>query len=186
MALAQAGAYDEALATLKKAREQHFRDGAFPAVDKIFDDDESIINVAKLAKLAKDGGQAPSQGVPSLRFVLTWETDANDVDFHIFDNELNHASFRNKTLATGGELYADITTGYGPESVRIADAKAYPYRLMAQYYSMGPMGYGMGAVQVLRHDGKMGFGFESRTFVIMQDHAFVDLGVVDARTAPIL
>lgn len=186
MALAQAGAYDEALATLKKAREQHFRDGAFSGVDKIFDDDESIINVAKLAKLAKDSGQAPSQGVPSLRFVLTWETDANDVDFHIFDNELNHASFRNKQLASGGELYADITTGYGPESVRIADAKAYPYRLMAQYYSMGPMGYGMGAVQVLRHDGKMGFGFESRTFVIMQDHAYVDLGVVDAKTAPIL
>ena len=35
-------------------------------------------------------------------------------------------------------------------------ARAYPYMLQAHYYSRGPMGYGMGKLQVVEHDGKGG------------------------------
>jgi uncharacterized protein YfaP (DUF2135 family) len=31
--------------------------------------------------------------LPSLRFVLDWQTDANDVDFHIHDAKGGHAAF---------------------------------------------------------------------------------------------
>ena len=118
---------------------------------------------------------------PSLRFVLTWETDANDVDFHIYDGRGGHAFYGSRALPTGGELYADVTTGYGPECFTIPlppGARTYPYKLQAHYYSRGPMGYGMGKLEVLEHDGKGGLRFSERPFVIMVDSAFVNLGEV--------
>ncbi len=117
---------------------------------------------------------------PSLRFVLNWETDANDVDFHIHDGQGNRAYYASKDLRTGGELYADVTTGYGPECLAIeGKPAAFPYKLSAHYYSRGPMGYGMGKLQVVQHDGKGGLKFDERPFVIMHDGAFVQLGTVD-------
>src|SRR5690606_33928559 len=114
---------------------------------------------------------------PSTRFVITWETDANDVDFHVHDASGGHAYYSNRALPSGGELYADVTTGYGPECFAIRGApRAFPYRLEAHYYSRGPMGYGMGKVQIVQHDGAGELRFEERPFLIMKDRAFVQLG----------
>ncbi len=181
MALARRGDYDGALAAIERARKEEPRWRSPAGVMRILNDDEQIIRAVKSAKAGNV--QAIS---PSLRFVVSWETDANDVDFHIFDKDFDHASFRDSSLQSGGELYADITTGYGPECFRIDQLSAYPYRLLAHYYSRGPMGFGMGRVQVIRHDGKGGLGFESRAFVIMQDGAYVDMGTVTPKSAPIL
>ena len=82
-------------------------------------------------------------------------------------------------LASGGDLYADVTTGYGPECFTIRGAHAniaFPYTLQAHYYARGPMGYGMGKLEIIDHDGKGGLSFDERPFVIMQDRAFVALG----------
>jgi hypothetical protein len=38
------------------------------------------------------------------------------------------------------------------------------------------MGYGMGKLQILDHDGRGGLRFVERPFVIMVDRAYVDLG----------
>ena len=128
-------------------------------------------------RLEAAGGVAPEG--PSLRFVLTWETDANDVDFHIHDGRDGHAFYQQKQLPSGGDLYADVTTGYGPECFTISGkAKAFPYRLEAHYYRRGPMGYGMGRVQIIDHDGKGGLKFDERPFVAMNDGAYVELGEV--------
>ena len=121
------------------------------------------------------------EDAPSLRFVLNWETDANDVDFHIYDGNGGHAFYSQKQLASGGEFYADVTTGYGPECFTIRlpkDKRAYPYTLQAHYYSIGPMGAGMGKLEVIEHDGKGGLTFEQRPYVVMVNQAYVDLGVV--------
>ena len=40
------------------------------------------------------------------------------------------------------------------------------------------MGYGMGKLEIIEHDGKGGLTFEERPFVVMIDQAFVDLGTV--------
>ena len=77
-----------------------------------------------------------------------------------------------------------MTTGYGPECFTIFDKPAaYPYKLQAHYYSRGPMGYGMGKLEIIEHDGAGNLRFEERPFVIMQDHAFVELGVVQGPLA---
>src|SRR5262249_28645602 len=135
------------------------------------------------ARLLSDGGTL--EEAASLRFVLNWETDANDVDFHIFDDTGGHAYYHQKSLPSGGELYADVTTGYGPECFTIRgpkESRAYPYTLQAHYYSRGPMGYGMGKLQILEHDGNGKISFEERPFVVMVDRAYVDLGKVDKAT----
>src|SRR5262249_20899937 len=106
----------------------------------------------------------------------------NDVDFHIYDARGGHAYFGSKQLPSGGELYADVTTGYGPECFTIRNApsaRAYPYTLQAHYYSRGPMGYGMGKLEIIDHDGKGGLKSEERPFVVMKDRAYIDMGRVD-------
>jgi hypothetical protein len=162
----------------------------FMGVDRILREDVGLIGAACakqdpahageiLAQVRAGGGAIENQ--PSVRFVLNWETDANDVDFHIHDAKGGHAFYGSKVLPSGGELYADVTTGYGPEcfTIRLPKARRVsPYKLEAHYYSRGPMGYGMGKLQIIEHDGNGGLTFEERPFVIMADNAFVDLGTV--------
>jgi len=116
--------------------------------------------------------------------VLTWETDDNDVDFHIEDGKGGHAYYSQPRLASGGSLYADVTTGYGPECFTIPGLpKAYPYRLKIHYYSRGPMGYGMGKVETVQYDGRGHLLFDERPYLVMSNHAFVDLGLMKAALA---
>jgi hypothetical protein len=42
----------------------------------------------------------------------------------------------------------------------------------------GPMGYGMGKLEIIEHDGQGGLTFEERPFLAMEDRAYVDLGEV--------
>jgi uncharacterized protein YfaP (DUF2135 family) len=117
-----------------------------------------------------------SQNASSLRFILYWETDANDVDLHVHDSQGGHAWYAHKDLESGGALYADITTGFGPECFEIRGVPtAGPYDVGVHYYAEGPMGYGMGLLQIVRFDGAS-FTFEDRPYMIMKNKAYVSLG----------
>ncbi len=189
-ALVRLGKHAEAFKAIERGLAQPAIAGRFAAADRILREDLGLIGAAWVkkdpgvaadvrARLQKAGAKAEDKA--SLRFVLTWETDANDVDFHINDGKGGHAYYSSKVLPSGGELYADVTTGYGPEEFTIrlpADARAYPYKLRAHYYSRGPMGYGMGKLQIVEHDGKGTLKLEERPFVVMVDGAYVDLGEV--------
>jgi hypothetical protein len=94
-------------------------------------------------KLQQAGGRVESG--PSLRFLLTWETDATDVDLHIRDARGGHAFYRLPTLPSGGRLYADVKSGYAPECFTVrgpAARRASPYWLEAHHDSRGPLGHG--------------------------------------------
>ena len=192
MALVRLGRYEEALEVLLAGIDARRVRDRFAGVDRILQEDAQLVAAALVAADPKARAKVEALLKPhglqidarrSLRFVLTWETDANDVDFHIFDKRFNHAYYSRRGLASGGELYADVTTGYGPECFTIHDPGGYPYLLKAHYYRRGPMGYGAGKLQVIRHDGKGNLGFEDRPFVIMADGAYVDLGTVRSDTA---
>lgn len=175
---------------LLRGMDQRYPRGRFRGVDRIMREDLGLIAAAWikaepkrrdeiLANVASAGGVV--EDAPSLRFVLSWETDANDVDFHIEDAEGGHAYYQTPALPSGGDLYADVTTGYGPECFNIRlprDRRSAVYKLRAHYYARGPMGYGMGKLEIIDHDGKGGLSFEQRPYVVMADHAFVDLGAV--------
>ena len=55
----------------------------------------------------------------------------------------------------------------GEQKFNYAGKGAAPYKLRVHYYRRGPMGYGMGTVQVVGHDGKGGITVEPRPFVVM-------------------
>ncbi|MBK7826856.1 AgmX/PglI C-terminal domain-containing protein [Nannocystis sp.] len=187
-ALARAGRHEEALAAILVGLGQTYPGGRFRGVDRILRDDVAILAAVRIAhdpasekavRAELDRLHITVADAPSLRFVLNWETDANDVDFHIVDGKGQEAFFSHRQLDSGGELFDDVTTGYGPECFAIPGTpSAYPYKLSAHYYSRGPMGYGMGKLQVMQHDGKGELRFDERPFVIMQDGAFVQLGSV--------
>jgi hypothetical protein len=187
-ALLRAGHPREAFEALEKAFDQRYPGGRFAGVDRVLREDLGLLAAAWLrAEPAQRGAAldrleahgAHLESEPSLRFVLTWETDGNDVDLHVYDRLGGHAYYEQKTLPSGGELFADVTTGYGPECFAVRDPgrrDAAPYRLKVHYYSRGPMGYGMGTVQVIAHDGAGRLKVEPRPFVVMADRATVDLG----------
>jgi hypothetical protein len=189
--LLKAGEHEKAFEAMKKGAMRSYPAGRFRGVDRILKEDLGLIasvwasaaparRTEIMTKLHAAGGS--EETAPSLRFVLVWETDANDVDFHIHDGKGGHAYYGTPTLPSGGSLYADVTTGYGPECFTIRGARekrAYPYTLQAHYYSRGPMGYGMGKLEVIDHDGQGHVSFEERPFVVMKDRAFVDLGSVE-------
>ncbi|HVV52986.1 MAG TPA: tetratricopeptide repeat protein, partial [Polyangia bacterium] len=194
-ALLKAGQPRAAFEALAAGVAQKYPAGRFLGVDRILREDLGLCAAAWTRaeparaaeigeRLARAGGSAETG--PSLRFILNWETDANDVDFHIHDARGAEAFYSQPHLPSGGDLYADVTTGYGPECFTIrgpAAGRAAPYRLQAHYYSRGPMGYGMGKLQIIDHDGRGNLRFDERPFVIMQDGAFVDLGTVGATLA---
>jgi len=187
-ALLRAGKPEKAFEAIARGIAQSYPDGRFAGVDRILREDAGLIAAAWIKaepnrkgeieqKLKAAGGWPETE--PSLRFVLNWETDANDVDFHITDAQGGHAYYSSKVLPSGGELYADVTTGYGPEcfTIRLPPGKrAAPYKLQAHYYSIGPMGAGMGKLELIEHDGKGGLRFEERPYIVMVNQAFVDLG----------
>jgi TonB family protein len=185
-ALVKAGRHEDAFDAIVAGASRDYPGGRFAGVPQILREDVGLIGAAWLAANPKDetrirqavskaGSSLANQ--PSTRFVLNWETDANDVDFHIFDARGGHASYRSKHLGSGGDLYADVTTGYGPECFNITGKPtAFPYVLQGHYYSMGPMGYGMGKLQIIQHDGNGRLTFQEEPFVIMKDQAYVNLG----------
>ncbi|MBX7080246.1 MAG: hypothetical protein K1X88_13710 [Nannocystaceae bacterium] len=188
-ALVAAGRHREAAESLVAGLDaEHVEWGRFTEVQRILREDLGLVAAAWITaepsaraeamQLLSAAGAALATS-PSLRFVLTWETDANDVDFHIHDGKGGHAFFSDKVLPSGGSLYADITTGYGPECFAIdGNATAYPYNLRAHYYSRGPMGYGMGRVEAVQHDGKGTLVLREYPFVVMKDHEWIDLGTI--------
>lgn len=177
-----AGAFDAIL----KGVDQKHRDDSYRGADRVLRRDAQMIAAAYLAaggdratitKALAKRDLAPFTG-RSTRVLLYWETDANDVDLHVRDAHGGHSWYSHLPLESGGELYADVTTGYGPECFEIVGTpSAGPYRLGLHYYRQGPMGYGMGLLQIVRFDGRT-FAFEDRPYVIMQDEAYVSLGAM--------
>ena len=185
-ALLRDGRHADAFAAILKGLEQKYPEERFAGGQRVLSEDAGLIGAAYaaaqpdkkteiVAALRKHRSSLPTR--PSTRFIMYWETDANDVDFHIQDAQGGHAFYGSRELPSGGELYADITTGYGPECFTIQGRpKAGPYKISIDYYSQGPMGYGMGLLQIVKHDGKGTLEFQDRPFVIMNDHAYANLG----------
>jgi outer membrane protein OmpA-like peptidoglycan-associated protein len=184
-ALARAGRHAEAFAAIVAGlREGSSRQRS--GVDVVMRADAEVLSAAWVARAPERRAEVEAQlqrwGItlpksPTTSFVLTWETDANDVDLHVRDGAGGHAFYQRRGLPSGGALVADVTNGYGPEMFTIIGApKGYPYTLEAHYYGQGPMGYGMGTLQVIEHDGQGGLSVDERPFVIMNAGARVPLG----------
>lgn len=183
--------YEEAFEVLVEGYDHDYPAGRFASAKAALADELSVVGAAWVrgdpGRRAAVTERLEQLGLsiatdPSLRFVLTWETDANDVDLHIRDGRGNEASYNAPALRSGGDLLADVTNGFGPETFVIhGTPQAYPYDLFVHYYARGPMGYGMGQVQTVFHDGEGRLEIETLPYVVMKDDAMLGVGSVAAR-----
>jgi hypothetical protein len=112
MALVRAGRHADAFAAIEVGLAQDYPSDRFRGGDRILREDAGLIAAAWLAKAAPARAPRSRACWPSsvrawrpsrrLRFVLYWETDANDVDFHIRDGKGGHAYYSQKQLPSGG------------------------------------------------------------------------------------
>ncbi|HEX7597744.1 MAG TPA: hypothetical protein VF518_05980, partial [Polyangia bacterium] len=110
MALLKLGRPEEAFQALSVGLDQKYPSGRFEGAERILAEDMAMAaavwmhaqpgkRTTIVDRLLKKTGLAPDSQA-SLRFVLVWETDANDVDFHIFDGKRNHAFYGQRELAS--------------------------------------------------------------------------------------
>ncbi|MBK7823715.1 hypothetical protein [Nannocystis sp.] len=117
---------------------------------------------------------------PSLRFVLSWDSEQADLDLHVRDGLGRHAFYRSKQLESGGALSDDMDAGHGLEAFVIDGAAgAFPYRLEVGYYARGAA-QGTGKLEIVEHDGDGQLFFDERPFVVVKQRAYVDLGMLTA------
>lgn len=188
-ALLRAGEPERAFEVMAGALLYGYREEEFGPIEKVIREDLGLIAASwikqvpgdrtrALARLRQLGAVLPTR--PSLRFVLTWETSGNDVDLHVRDRDGEHASYESPVLESGGMLYGDVKEGFGPEEFAISgEPRGYPYAFQVHYYAPGPLGYGMGKLEIIEHDGDGGLAFDERPFVVTRDRAYVDLGVLE-------
>ena len=186
-ALLKDGRHEDAFAALEAGLLQRYPEGRFRGGEGVLAEDLGLVAAAWSAVAPERRKEISSRlraaGAtlavrPSTRFVLHWETDANDVDLHILDGAGNHVFYQQPSTREG-RLSADVTTGYGPESFAISGAaSSYPYQIGVHYYARGPMGYGMGKVEIVQHDGQGQLRFRDLPFLVMNDGAYVTLGIL--------
>lgn len=147
----------------------------FRGVKTLLREDRELVAAAWLASLAerdptveariRAAGVRPA-GKQSLRLVAHWETDATDVDILV------------DPLGRGdGRRHADVRSGFGPEAW-ISRGSQRPAAVSARvrYFNRGVMGYAMGTVSAISHDGVGGLTFHDRPFVLMNSEGSVELG----------
>ncbi len=190
-ALVAAGEYEKAFEVLVDARGRQYA-GRYGAARHILNDDASAVAArwvaakpdqhVEIEKRLKHAGVRLPKG-PVTRFILSWETDANDVDLHVYDGDGYHAYYRQPALQSGGHLYGDVTDGYGPESYTIrGEPKGFPYRIDVDYFNRGPMGYGLGSLQVVSSDPNTTPRMEP--FVLMMEKGRARLMVLEEPLQP--
>ncbi|MEZ4449006.1 MAG: VIT domain-containing protein [Nannocystaceae bacterium] len=185
LALARLGRLPEAFAAAEVGLTREYPPGRFPRIRWILGEDLSILGAAWIRS---DPAAAPevqrrlaAHGVtvadaPSLRFVLTWETDASDVDLRVLTAKEDPLD---SVWREGDLRRIDYTSGYGPELYAFGEAtRDYPYTVNVHFVARGAMGHAMGAVQVLEHDGHGRLGFATLPFVLMQEGSNLDIGAV--------
>lgn len=77
---------------------------------QVEDEDGNVVSSSDTFTI---NGDLPPRQIES---VLTWDTDDNDVDMHIYSPNGEHAYYSSKQAIPGCYLDVDDTNGYGPET----------------------------------------------------------------------
>jgi hypothetical protein len=72
-----------------------------------------------------------------LRVVLSWDSDACDIDLWVDDPNGERAIYSHPRTAQGGRMSRDFTQGYGPEEFLLKEPKPGKYTVHINYYGDG-------------------------------------------------
>ena len=185
--LLRRGQHRRAFSALAAGLRRRYPDDRFEGVKPVLREDLALVAAAWIARQPDQRAEVLERlgrfklrpaARPSLRLVLSWETDASDMDLHVVDR--SGARINGEKWTSDDErgfLHNDVTTGYGPERLNLRGRlRTRTHRLRVHAFSRGSMGHALGKVQIVRHDGRGGVRFEERPFVVMKDKATVDVG----------
>ncbi len=185
----RAGRHRRALDVILSALDRTDSLGRFERARPLLLEDAGLIAAAYLARepaRRRDIQALPDkQGVlvpmePSVHFVLTWENDATDLDLHVARADQPFSA----SAPPDAEVGPDIADGFGPEHTDIhGRSRERELHLWVDYQSRAMMGTGFGQVDILEHDGAGRLRAETRPFVVMNEHATIDLGAYRPRSA---
>ena len=74
-------------------------------------------------------------GRADLVVMITWNTDATDVDLHVIEPSGEECFYSHPQTATGGRITQDVTQGYGPEMYVLPRAPSGDYVIRAKYFA---------------------------------------------------
>lgn len=69
-----------------------------------------------------------------VRIVLTWDTDATDMDLWVTEPTGERCNYSHALTASGGMISRDFTGGYGPEEYLVRRAVSGEYTVQANFY----------------------------------------------------
>jgi tetratricopeptide (TPR) repeat protein len=72
-----------------------------------------------------------------VRILLTWDTDASDMDLWVIDPTGQKSFYGHKLSSIGGHMSRDFTQGYGPEEYLLKKAIKGDYKIKVNYYGTG-------------------------------------------------
>ena len=105
---------------------------------------------AKLDALGLEGGTQND-----IKVYLSWDTDRTDVDLWVTNPAGEKVFYSHKQGRFGGQLFGDVTDGYGPESFTAAKAKTGTYAVEVHYYGGGGgMKEARGEVLIVVNEGR--------------------------------
>ena len=85
---------------------------------------------ADIAALGHGAGDAND-----IKIFLTWDTNGSDVDLWVTNPAGQKVYYERKKGRFGGELFHDVTTGYGPEVYTAGRAQPGTYGVRVNYYA---------------------------------------------------
>jgi len=91
-----------------------------------------------------------------IKVYLTWDTDRSDVDLWVTNPAGEKVYYSHKQGSLGGQLFGDVTNGYGPESFHVQNATRGKYLVQVHYYSGGSANFpeARGEVVVVLNEGR--------------------------------
>ena len=147
-ALVRAGQPAAALDVALEGIRQGYAANRFAGIGLIMREDAGIIAAAAIRqnpgtrenvmRRLSDAGVGLATG-RSLRFVLSWETDASDVDLHVKDGKGGIAWYSRPNLDSGGRLYAGCDHGLRTRVLRDRRRpRGLPLRALGHLLQPGP------------------------------------------------
>ncbi|EDM79215.1 hypothetical protein PPSIR1_03723 [Plesiocystis pacifica SIR-1] len=103
-----------------------------------------------------DALELPGGSENDVKVYLSWDTDRTDVDLWVINPRGEKVFYSHKRGSLGGVLFHDVTTGYGPESYTLHDARAGTYAVEVHYFGNngGSMKEARGEVLVVTNEGR--------------------------------
>jgi uncharacterized protein YfaP (DUF2135 family) len=69
--------------------------------------------------------------------VLTWDTQATDLDLHVIEPSKEECSYEHTRSFNGGFLDRDVTNGLGPETYTLQRGAPGKYKIEVEYFGGG-------------------------------------------------